>query len=250
MRKFIVALVLTLALVGVRGSHHAAATHAWVNYHWARASNPFTVVLGDNTTADWQARLQTAAADWTTFGAGVVTAPVGPGGGCVHVPGQDEVCNGAYGPTGWLGLASIRIDGDGHILSGIAQLNDSYFAQPAYSDPTLKQQVICQEVGHTFGLDHQPDGADSCMASPWAAGFFPHPNAHDSEQLNLIYAHLDGTPPSGPPPSGPPQPDGEGAGAQDAIDGGYVVDQAGGETLYQLDYADGTALLTWVLTAG
>ena len=56
---------------------------------------------------------------------------------------------------------------------------------------------MCQEIGHTFGLDHQDEsGADlhTCMDyadNPDADN--THPNTHDYEQLASIYAHLDPT---------------------------------------------------------
>ena len=55
--------------------------------------------------------------------------------------------------------------------------------------------VVCQEVGHVFGLDHQDEsGADfhTCMDhadNPDADNM--HPNTHDYEQLAAIYAHRD-----------------------------------------------------------
>jgi hypothetical protein len=44
-------------------------------------------------------------------------------------------------------------------------MNDSYFASGSYNE-TARQHVMCQEIGHTFGLDHQDEsGADlnTCM---------------------------------------------------------------------------------------
>ena len=55
----------------------------------------------------------------------------------------------------------------------------------------------CQEIGHTFGLDHQDESGDdfhTCMdyaTDPDADN--THPNRHDYEELALIYAHLDST---------------------------------------------------------
>jgi hypothetical protein len=52
---------------------------------------------------------------------------------------------------------------------------------------------MCQEVGHDFGLGHtSEDGStqNTCMDysnSPTSIS----PNAHDYEQLEIIYAHLD-----------------------------------------------------------
>ena len=58
---------------------------------------------------------------------------------------------------------------------------------------------MCQEVGHTLGLDHQDENFDNanlgtCMdytSNPYGPPSNEHPNAHDYDQLELIYAHLD-----------------------------------------------------------
>ena len=38
-----------------------------------------------------------------------------------------RICNLAYGNTGWLGLASISLDSNGHIVKGYTKLDDTYF---------------------------------------------------------------------------------------------------------------------------
>jgi hypothetical protein len=175
----------------------AAADHSWGNYHWARASNPFTVPLGDNVTStassNWDGALAAASADWSR--SSVLDAPVVPGSArgknCKAVDGTIQVCNASYGFNGWLGLAQIWISGV-HIVRGTTKVNDSYFNSPSYSY-TAEQHVMCQEVGHGFGLDHQDEsGADlnTCMDYSSALDN-PSPNAHDYEQLELIYAHVD-----------------------------------------------------------
>ncbi len=40
--------------------------------------------------------------------------------------GQLRVCSAAYRRNGWLGLASINLDSNGHITKGSAKMNDSY----------------------------------------------------------------------------------------------------------------------------
>ena len=104
-----------------------------------------------------------------------------------------RACNAAYGNNGWLGLAQIWISG-GHIVQGISKMNDSYLGSPAYSE-TNRQHVICQEIGHDWGLGHQDEsGADlnTCMDYSNALDN-PHPNSHDYAQLETIYGHLDST---------------------------------------------------------
>lgn len=58
---------------------------------------------------------------------------------------------------------------------------------------------MCQEIGHTFGLDHQDEDFNNpnlgtCMdytSDPDGPPSNEHPNAHDYEQLEAIYSHLD-----------------------------------------------------------
>ena len=59
---------------------------------------------------------------------------------------------------------------------------------------------VCQEVAHTFGLEHQSTNGssqNSCMDYFSNTGananstLSTKPNAHDFDQLNLTYAHLD-----------------------------------------------------------
>lgn len=184
----------------------AGATHAWSTYHWARTSNPFTIKLGDNlTTADWKSDLATAASDWSvdSLSANPLNATVVAGQTrsrpCKATSGQVEVCNGTYGNNGWLGLAQIWISGS-HITQGVSKMNDTYFNTSTYNIPTEKLHVMCQEVGHTFGLDHQDtSGAslDTCMDYYFNTSasdtLSTHPNDHDYQELAIIYTHLDST---------------------------------------------------------
>ncbi len=57
---------------------------------------------------------------------------------------------------------------------------------------------MCQEVGHTFGLDHQDENFNNanlgtCMDYTNDPSSNQHPNQHDYAQLETIYSHLDST---------------------------------------------------------
>jgi len=121
---------------------------------------------------------------------------------CSMVQGTVQVCNGRYGNNGWLGLASINITGGVHITQGSAKMNDTYFDTSTYNNPNERLHVVCQEVAHTFGLDHQStDGSsqNSCMdyfsntGANAGSTLSTRPNKHDFDQLNIIYSHLDST---------------------------------------------------------
>ena len=187
---------LFLVSLGVLATS-AYASHSWGNYHWARTANPLTLKLGDNVASTWDAYLATAATDWTqsTVLDTVVVAGQANPKNCRATNGRVEVCNSRYGNNGWLGIASIWANGD-HITQGTVKLNDTYFNTAKYNTPAWRQFVVCQEVGHTFGLDHQDEVFDNpnlgtCMDYTSDPTTNQHPNQHDYDQLTTIYTHLD-----------------------------------------------------------
>lgn len=173
------------------------ASHSWGNYHWARTSNPFTLKLGDNLTTSWDPYLGTTSGDWTA--SSVLDTSIVPGGTnarrCRPTSGRVEVCNASYGSNGWLGLAQIWASGS-HITQGVTKVNDTYFSTAKYNTSAWKNLVMCQEVGHNLGLDHQDENFNNanlgtCMDYTSDPGTNQHPNQHDYDQLASIYAHLD-----------------------------------------------------------
>lgn len=196
-------------VLGATMSASTHADHSWRNYHWARTTAPFTLQLGDNMTPDWTSYLAKASADWNSpqaVGASstpLLTAVVAGAANrrCSMVRGTTQVCNGKYGNNGWLGLATIYISGE-HITQGSAKMNDTYFNTAKYNNPNEKQHVVCQEIAHTFGLDHQStDGSsqNTCMdyfsntGANAGSTQSTTPNKHDFDHLKLIYAHQDST---------------------------------------------------------
>lgn len=172
-------------------------SHSWGNYHWGRTRNPFTLKLGDNLSPAWDPYLATTSADWSrssVLDTVIVAGRTNPRP-CRPTAGRVEVCNAAYGWNGWLGLAQIWLSG-GHITQGIVKVNDTYFGTSRYDTSAWRNLVMCQEVGHTLGLDHNDETFDNtptgtCMDYSNDPEPNQHPNAHDYEQLEAIYAHLD-----------------------------------------------------------
>ncbi len=201
MKRLLTFLAAGSALFAVAASP-AAASHSWGGYHWARTANPFTLKVGDNVSAVWDGHLITANADWnatTVMDIGSVAGTTNKR--CAMVSGTVQVCNGTYGNNGWLGLATINLSGS-HITQGSAKMNDTYFNTATYNNPNEKLHVMCQEVGHTFGLGHTSENGSSqntCMdyfsntGANAASTLSTHPNAHDDEQLASIYSHVDAT---------------------------------------------------------
>jgi hypothetical protein len=191
-----IALVLSL-VVTLFVPASALASHSWGNYHWARTSNPFTLQLGSNLTSAWVPYLNTTSYDWSlssVLDTRIVSGSTTPRN-CRATSGKIEICNSKYGTNGWLGIAQIWTYGD-HIAQGVVKMNDSYFNMTRYNTPAWKNLVLCQEVGHTFGLDHQDETFDntnlgSCMDYTNLPASNQHPNQHDYDHLSLIYTHLD-----------------------------------------------------------
>jgi len=191
-KSIIVFAVLALFL----GANSVMASHSWGNYHWARTSNPFTLKLGDNVNSAWDSYLATTSSDWTASSVLNTTIASGLGGkNCGATLGRAEVCNRKYGNNGWLGIASIWASGN-HITQGTVKLNDTYFNTATYNTPAWRNLVMCQEVGHIFGLDHQDEtfnnaNLGTCMDYTNNPATNQHPNAHDYSMLETIYSHLD-----------------------------------------------------------
>lgn len=241
----------------------ALGDHSWGSYHWARTGNPFSLKLGDNVSSAWDAYLSEASSDWsmsnelntTIVAGGALSNPRN----CRPTTGRVEVCNTRYGNNGWLGVAQIWISGS-HITKGAVKLNDTYFTTSTYNTPAWRRFVMCQEVGHAFGLDHQDEnfsGANlgTCMdytSDPDGPPSNEHPNGHDYDQLEAIYAHLDGTNTAEQSTAGAKAPPamGEIDFAELAQWGRLARSKKGGRVqLYELDFGGGHKVFTHVLWA-
>ncbi|MEP6704353.1 MAG: hypothetical protein ABJB34_06070 [Acidobacteriota bacterium] len=191
---FIMATILFAVVIFPTGAY---ASHSWNGYHWARTSNPFTLKVVDSNTPDWDDNKAIAISNWSQSTVLDLLNIAGSDAQntrkrCPMVSGQIRSCNANYGFNGWLGLASINITGGTHITQGSAKMNDSYFNGGGYTE-TNRQQVMCQEIGHTFGLDHQDtSGADLNTCMDYANALDnPSPNQHDYDELVTIYSHFD-----------------------------------------------------------
>lgn len=194
-RSFVIVGSIVTLLLGATSV--ASADHSWGNFHWSRSANPFMVVLGDNVSGNWDSYLATSASDWSLSPVldAVVVSGVSSLRNCKPALGRVEVCNAKYGNNGWLGIASIWASGE-HITQGTVKMNDTYFNSRTYNTPAWRNLVLCQEVGHTFGLDHQDEvfansNLGTCMDYTNDPSANQHPNQHDYDMLEAIYAHLD-----------------------------------------------------------
>src|SRR5262245_30023405 len=191
-----------LVLVAVALPTIVFAHHAWSDFHRARTANPFTVKMGNNVSFAWQTALSNASSEWNN--STVVHNQVVAGGtrprNCRPTSGRDEICSTAYGNTGWLGVAQIWLTTGDHIAQGTVKLNDTYFGVGSqYDTPSWRALVTCQEIGHTFGLDHHDANFNNpnlgtCMdytSNPNGPPSNTSPNQGDYDQLLCIYAPAD-----------------------------------------------------------
>lgn len=260
MKKYLLlvgAFVFVASTAGI-----AYANHSWSGYHWARTANPFTLELGDNVSSAWDGYLATTATDWssstvldTVIKTGKTSART-----CKATTGRVEVCSERYGNTGWLGVAQIWISGT-HITKGTVKVNDFYFDSGTYNTPEWKNMVMCQEVGHAFGLDHQDENFNNgnlgtCMDYTSDPSTNQHPNAHDYEELALIYAHTDSFNSviastdggSGGGKKGKPDGVGKNMSLDNPSEWGQAVrqDAQGKNSVYARDLGNGEKLFTFV----
>lgn len=259
----IAALVAILVLPIV-----ASADHSWGSFHWARTANPLTLSLGDNVSGNWDAHLVAANSDWNI--SAVLDNAVDPGRTsprkCSPSNGLVEICNSKYGFNGWLGVAGIWASGD-HVTKGYVKVNDSYFNTSTYNTPEWRQLVMCQEIGHVFGLGHQDEtfnnaNLNTCMDYTNSPASNTQPNQHDYDQLATIYGgHTDTFNSWVPAPvddgSGGGKGNGNGRGKKGEAPGLVVsewgkaisADGKGRPDLFELDLGNGNKVFTHVFWA-
>ena len=169
--------VLLLVLVLLAIPTAVLAAHAWASYHWQ--SDSLSPTVKDRTKSSLY-DVSAGVAEWSGL-----RSPIQP-----VLSNRGVITVKEAGSAFWLGLARIFIDEDGHITKGEVLLNtkllEGYGAAAA-------DHVLCQELGHVLGLNHQRDALDSCMNDKAPLGSATSPNGHDGEQLTIIYDHEDVT---------------------------------------------------------
>ncbi len=264
MKSRIALLVVAVVASLLLAPGAASANHSWGSYHWERSSNPVNLVIGDNVSSQWDARLDAAIVDWNRSSVLNLSEAAGVGGTrCSPSAGRIEVCSASYGNNGWLGLASISVSGS-HITSATAKMNDTYFSTPQYNTTAWRQMVMCQEIGHAFGLSHQDENFDdapmgTCMDYTNNPEPNQRPDSHDYDQLESIYAHFDGGTSGGGGGSGTCPPKAKKckrgrSGVTDADliapgDLGQLVREKGREAVYERDFGNGNRVVTFVIWA-
>ncbi|NQZ89140.1 MAG: hypothetical protein HRT54_16305 [Colwellia sp.] len=196
-------LIVIIGTVAI--SFSVNATHEWADHHWARTSNPLPLQIVRSITVDWENEFSLSteypsnAQSWAYSAVLELDVVDGDTGGklrkqCPMILGKIRVCNARYGGA-WLGMATIGLDTNGHIDQGTAQVND-FFSNYWNSKPQEKYHVMCQEIGHLFGLGHTSVNGTSqgtCMDYSDSSQYneSQYPNIHDFGMLAGIYSHMD-----------------------------------------------------------
>lgn len=261
-------LVALLALFLVAGT--VSANHTWGKYHWdistdQSISNPLE--LGDNVDSTWDSSLVRASSDWNLSVLKNQVVAGGSNANCDPTSGKVEICNSEYGNNGWLGIASIWATRgkSNHIVQGVVKVNDTYFNTASYNTSAWRNLVMCQEVGHTFGLGHQDEdfgniNLGTCMDytnDPDGTIFGQldnqHPNLHDYEMMTEMYAHLNSTegeikPGKGNNGKGKKLGNGQSIDHNDPSSWGRAIrqDARGNDSLFERDLGNGMVVVTHV----
>lgn len=200
--------LLVLVLIGVLTMVvGVVSAEQWSVYHWYRSDDAELVLdIGDchspTSRTNWSGLLSEVVANWND---------IPNGGNSPYIGFRKTNCGGAdiksynddYGNTGWLGLATLSIGkGKGyHIRSAESQVNEYYVAYPGYYnfDEAIEwQHVLCQEIGHTFGVGHnRPGDSDgnydnTCMNDVVFPLRYPTANKYEYDLLNSMYEHNHG----------------------------------------------------------
>ena len=189
-RRTAVLLGGVLVLLGA----NIAFAHDWWFWHQHKQT------LGIFNQATNSISVEAARADWTV-GYNVMNLP------SVTHHSDVSVLDGDFGDTGWGGLAEVityfdhchffnALGGCDQSFPGIThahvRLNTFYFWENLNTGTVLDagRGVFCQEIGHTFGLAHSPDG---CMGKGYFAGLVANEaisnvvTSHSDDDLNAKY---------------------------------------------------------------
>ena len=173
---------------------------------------------------------------------------------CKPSAGWIEVCNYAYGPKGWEGIAQIWTSRD-VITQATAKLNDTYLSSNYYSAaelPLERQLVLCQELAHGFGLDHDDEdftnkNTGTCMDYGNSPRYDEHPRWQDYRRLQVMYGPGSST--TAIATSSTTTAASEVALEDDPSDWGQVIerDDKGRPSHYRKDLGNGKKVFTFVV---
>ena len=198
-KAFSALVYLSIFVMGLLIVPTSASADHYLGVHWAREANSFGIKVGNNAAVAWRPYLDQAVADWSqssVFNMWVTPGQTDPTA-CRPTDGQIAFCVADYGVTNWGGLASFWTVDMEHITMATALVNQLIYNNPMYT-PDNYLQVVCHELGHVMGLNHIDENwlnedLRSCLdfVNYQLAYRNKSPNAHDYEELEHIYDHLD-----------------------------------------------------------
>jgi len=161
-------IAATLLIAGLAGQ--AAQAHQWGC--WIQADRNVRIRNASGGSA-----ASAAINDWN----GMTILNIG----AVSSGEETYVFNANSGATGWGGLARITNYSGCTILRATAQVNTYYYSSTSNS----ARGVHCQEIGHTFGLDHSNDGG--CMGGGYwySIANAYRPVSHNVTDIGNMYAN-------------------------------------------------------------
>lgn len=166
---------LSLATGGPVLANHSERDGAGRALHWNRSGTSLAqVYFVDYTGSRWPVNSSTVTWNNSSRVKSYYRTTCPSGLHCVPVYEYNS-------PDGNYGYAELAFDGNGHFTSSTIRLNNRY--TPGAADD---RQTVCQEEGHSLGLDHQYVD-DTCMND--TTRYDQVPNGHDYDQLAAVYNH-------------------------------------------------------------
>lgn len=171
-----------------------AGTHQLRSWHWSQPKDAAgnllerKVIIRNSLSGEWQDVLPAVRQDWGRssvfrFATQQAANSASARQNCNYPNkyGRVRVCNADSYPdiTGTAaGAAGVDRNAQGHIQKARVRVENGSFKRP----------LLCQEIGHTLGLDHRV-ATKSCMHQN-AAAASASPDRHDYEQLKRqTHAH-------------------------------------------------------------
>ena len=178
--RYIFTILVSVAIIGALWVSLVAADNSWNGYHWASGNSSPTVL--DKTSSSLY-DVSAGVSEWASF----PNSPVTPVILAEGKKGEITVTE-AFNQF-WYGQARVFLE-DGHITKGQIKLN-TRLLNPLGADAA--DHVLCQEIGHILGLQHDRTAPDTCMNDTIDLSVSPQtsPNPHDIDTLIAAYNHTD-----------------------------------------------------------